>query len=86
MKKEKKQLKLTPPLPPLFDNSFVCPFCDGESKYIKEICKDEVEHHLIVTKDLSGHYHVHGPIHNSVIMKEFILIIAREAGIEIEDD
>lgn len=91
MKEDKRKLTLTPSLPalkhttPLFDEGFVCPFCNDESKYIKDILKDEIEHHLIVTKDLSGHYHVHGAIHNNVLMKEFIKVIAKESGLEIED-
>ena len=63
---------------------FVCPFCDHEHRKIKNINKKHVEEHLIVMK-MGDHIHVHGPVNDKFIMKEFILAIARESSIEIED-
>jgi len=34
--------------------------------------------HLIITKDEDGHVHIHGPIANIDLMKEFVEAIARE--------
>ena len=64
----------------------VCPFCNGEQKYIKNVDLEIVKEHLIVTLDENEKFHVHGPIHNKMLIKTFILTIAKEAGIEIEDE
>jgi len=63
---------------------FTCPFCDHEHKRIKGIIRKHVDEHMILTKS-GDHIHVHGPVDNKFLMKEFILAIARESGIEIEN-
>ena len=40
----------------------------------------------MVTVDHKWHFHVHGPVSNKELMKEFILKIAKEAKIDIEDE
>ena len=60
-----------------------CPFCNEEQSLSME--REELEEHLIVLKNSEGHMHVHGPLEDRQKMKEFILIIAKEAGIKIED-
>lgn len=60
-----------------------CPFCtDGEQI---PISKSEICEHLVVTKDAKNHYHVHGPIKDKELIREFILKIAKESKIEIEE-
>ncbi|GAG49106.1 unnamed protein product, partial [marine sediment metagenome] len=61
-----------------------CPFCAGYHEL--PIKKEEVEEHLIVTTTKNFHFHVHGPIGQKSLMKQFLLKIAKEAGIEIEDE
>ena len=55
-----------------------CPFCKMDMKPwdIKKT------HHLIVTKDIKKHIHVHGPINDKGIIREFIATIKKEANIE----
>jgi len=62
-----------------------CPFCSDDKEEIPVDGK-YVNEHLIVVKDSKNHFHVHGPIKNKELMKEFILKIAKEAKIEIEDE
>lgn len=62
-------------------NKLDCPFCVNDEK----IPGDFIEQHLIVTLDKSFHYHIHGPIHDKDLMREFILKIAEEAKIEIDE-
>lgn len=61
-----------------------CPFCSGYHEL--PIKKEEVEEHLIVTTSKNFHFHVHGPISQKSLMKQFLLKIAKEAGIDIEDE
>jgi len=61
-----------------------CPFCPDHKKI--PVDPDWIEQHLIVILDKSFHYHVHGPVGDKQAMKLFILKIAKEANIEIEDD
>lgn len=63
---------------------YICPFCDKEHNKILKVKKIQVQEHLIVTKDTENHIHVHGPISNKPLVMEFMLAIAKEAGIEIE--
>ena len=60
-----------------------CPFCVDRALPVEA---KNVKDHLIVTRDLSGRFHVHGPVKNKELMKEFILRIGEESGIEIEDE
>ena len=61
-----------------------CPFCyDNDKTYLN---RNKIVEHLIVTKDSTQHFHVHGPISNTELMKDFILMIAKEANIEIENE
>ena len=66
------------------NKGFVCPFCTGGE--VIPIKKGNIIEHLIVTLDNNNHFHVHGPIDDKELMKEFILTIAKEAKIEIEDE
>lgn len=60
-----------------------CPFC---SEYHElPINKEEVEEHLVVTVDKKSHFHVHGPCSQKSLMKLFLLKIAKEAEIDIEE-
>ena len=61
-----------------------CPFCsDNDKKYLNI---NKIVEHLVVTKDATQHFHVHGPIGNVELIKEFILAIAKEADIDIENE
>ena len=61
-----------------------CPFCsDGREIPIR---KNQIKEHLIVVKDSNQHFHVHGPVSNTELIKEFILKIGEEVDIDIEDD
>ncbi len=61
-----------------------CPFCtDGEQL---PVLKGEIVEHLIVTMNSKRHFHVHGPINDKEMIREFILKIAKESKIEIEDE
>lgn len=61
-----------------------CPFCsDGREIPIK---KSQIIEHLVVVKDSNQNFHVHGPVSNTELIKEFILKIGEEADIDIEDD
>ena len=61
-----------------------CPFCSDNREI--SIRKDQIIDHLIVVKDSNQHFHVHGPVSNTELIKEFILKIGEEADIDIEDD
>ena len=62
-----------------------CPFCSDDKEEIP-IDGKYVNEHLIAVKDSKNHFHIHGPIKNKELMKEFILKIAKEAKIDIEDE
>jgi len=57
-----------------------CPWCTGENsdKNILAFDKKNVDEHLIIVRDKNAHTHVHGPFENAVVMKDIILLIARE--------
>lgn len=61
-----------------------CPFCSDDREI--PIKKAQIAEHLIVVKDSNQHFHIHGPVSNTELIKEFILKIGEEAGIDIEDD
>jgi len=61
-----------------------CPFCSDDREI--SIKKSQVKEHLIVVKDSNQHFHVHGPVSNTELIKEFILKIGEEADIDIEDE
>ena len=61
-----------------------CPFCTDRRKI--PVDPDWIEQHLIVILDKSFHTHVHGPIGDKEQIKQFIFKIAKEAGIDIEDE
>ena len=61
-----------------------CPFCTGGEEL--PVWKGNIREHLLVTIDANNHTHVHGPISDKKLMRELILIIAKEAKIEIEDE
>lgn len=61
-----------------------CPFCDPKTK-LPGNHGHHTEHLLILSYE-DGHIHVHGPIDNIELIKQFIITIAKEADIEIEDD
>lgn len=59
-----------------------CPLCkDGKSI---PITKKHINEHLIVTMDKDNKFHVHGPIKDQALIKDFILNICKESDIEIE--
>ena len=60
-----------------------CPFCtDDRTLPYKQ---HDIREHLVATIDKTNHVHIHGPIKNLNVMKQFIVSIAKEAGIEIRD-
>lgn len=60
-----------------------CPFCTNEILPTK---RKYLEEHLIATVDRKRHFHIHGPISDTELMRLFISKIAKEANIEIEDE
>ena len=62
----------------------LCPFCK-EKITIKPDKKAQLREHLVVTLDMKNHFHVHGPTSKKELIAEFIKIIAKESGIEIEE-
>ena len=66
-----------------------CPFCsknENKDVMIKEIRMQDVHEHLIVTKDVEGHIHVHGPVSDKTLIVDMIKKIAREAGLDLETE
>jgi len=63
----------------------ICSLCSDNTE-IKPDKKSQLREHLIVTLDKNNHFHIHGPIENQSLMAEFIKVIAKEAGIEINDE
>jgi len=61
-----------------------CPFCSDDREI--PIKKNQIIEHLVVVKDSNQNFHVHGPVSNTELIKEFILKIGEEADIDIEDD
>ena len=61
-----------------------CPLCTNNVEL--NINNNDIMDHLVVLRSTSNHFHVHGPITDKSLMKKFIMMIAKEAGIEIEDD
>jgi len=61
-----------------------CPFCSDNREI--PIKKSQIIDHLVVVKDSNQNFHVHGPVSNTELIKEFILKIGEEADIDIEDD
>jgi len=56
-----------------------CQFCKPPVD-VKEWDLKKTEH-LIVTKDLNDHFHVHGPVENKGVMKQFLESVQEQAGI-----
>ena len=52
-----------------------CPFC--KERYKMPMWKDVVEH-VVITKDRSGHYHVHGPLSNKEEMARMLAVLIKE--------
>ena len=67
------------------EHTVKCPFCFKDKEEIP-IDGKYVKEHLIAVKDSKNHFHIHGPVKNKELMKEFILKIAKEAKIDIEDE
>lgn len=63
-----------------------CPFCKDKDKREIHIKGKYVNEHLIIIKDSTNHIHIHGPIKNKELIKQFILAIGKESEIEIEDE
>ena len=63
---------------------FRCPICTDQKTL--PINLSTIEEHMIVTLDSTNHFHIHGPIGNTELIKRFIEKIAEEAGIDIEDE
>jgi len=81
-KKTKRQMKLG--TKKMMTLPFRCPLC--ADKKILPIQLGTIEEHMIITRDSTNHFHIHGPIGNVELIKEFIQKIAKEAGIDIEDE
>lgn len=62
-----------------------CPFCPNTQK-LPMLKNNPVVEHLLILKFENNHIHIHGPIDNKEQIKEFILTIAKEAEIEIENN
>ena len=60
-----------------------CPFCTDDRNLPYK--QHDIREHLVATLDRKNHFHTHGPIKNLNLMKQFIVHIAKEAGIEIRD-
>jgi len=60
----------------------ICPFCEDPDKKILSVSK--VEEHLIVTRDDTNHFHVHGPIRNRALIQDFVTFILKESGIAFD--
>lgn len=58
-----------------------CPFCTNKTI---NVTKKHIIEHLIVTKDEDDHFHVHGPTKDQALIRDFILNICKESGIEVE--
>ena len=65
---------------------YICNLCEGGNKKIPQIDPKSIVNHLLVTQDKRGMIHVHGPVNNQMLMKMFIQVIAKEAGIEMEEE
>jgi hypothetical protein len=61
-----------------------CPICTNNVELNMD--NNDIMDHLIVLRSIGNHFHVHGPITDKALMKKFIMMIAKEAGLEIEDD
>jgi len=57
-----------------------CTFCSNNKNI--PVNKNDIKEHLVITKDSKQHFHVHGPVENSELMKEFISRAQEEANIE----
>jgi len=62
-----------------------CPFCIHGEKLLPDK-KHQISEHLIVTLDKKNHFHVHGPTKKTDLMMQFLVVIAKKAGIVIEQD
>ena len=47
-----------------------CTFCSNDTNI--PVKKNEITEHLIITKDASHRFHVHGPVDDKDLMEEFI--------------
>jgi len=67
---------------------FLCPLCTDGNEVLETVNPDEVVEHLflfMIEKDGKKHIHVHGPISEKVVMKDFISAAAREAGFNVKE-
>jgi hypothetical protein len=62
----------------------ICHLCHDTQNILPER-KSQLLEHLVVTLDEKNHFHVHGPVSNTELMKEFIKAIAKESKLDIED-
>jgi PP-loop superfamily ATP-utilizing enzyme len=61
-----------------------CQYCSNNVELGMK--QNDIMDHLVVLRSTSNHFHIHGPILDKALMKKFIMMIAKEAGLEIEDD
>jgi hypothetical protein len=54
----------------VWDEKALCPFCIEPTNV--EAWKNRIIEHLIITIDIAGHIHVHGPVNNEKIMRMLI--------------
>ncbi len=50
-----------------WEDRFLCPWCIEPTSV--EAWKNKVIEHLVITIDINGHIHVHGPVNNDKIMR-----------------
>lgn len=64
-----------------------CQFCGrggrGEKRHVKE-WDSKINEHLIFTKDAGNHIHIHGPIDDKALLKEFADVLIEIGGVEID--
>lgn len=67
-----------------------CQFCGrgGRKASVERISAwdNKIADHLILTKDIGGHIHVHGPMENQGLLKEFIEVISEKGNIDFNKD
>ena len=60
----------------------MCNFCTPQQKLPDN---NEIAEHLVLLKYSNGHIHIHGPLDNKELIKQFILSLGKEAEIDIEN-
>lgn len=58
-----------------------CTLCNDQRELPIE--KERIEEHLIITKELNGHYHIHGPLNDKKEVLTMIAVLCEHAGINL---